>query len=192
MVSARVANLNKGPTSKSKRSANLPISQPQAAKMLNVSPRSLRDAGTVLATGNERLIRAVEDGRISVSIAAKLADQDQATQDKAVANPDRAATIVKQKTREGHEADLATQIKGPPTKKYGLFSPIRNGDSWYGARTGRTAPPPTITRRRPSNRSRRATCHRSGCSASGVGRPPLGRVAAGDGRDAGRQHEGRR
>src|SRR5258708_7671174 len=58
---------------------------------------------------------------IAVGIAAKLADQDQATQDEAVANPDRAATIGKQKTREGHEAGLATQIKGPPTKKYGLI-----------------------------------------------------------------------
>ena len=55
------------------------------------------------ATGNKRLISAVEDGDIAVSIAAKLADQDQATQDEAVANPDRAHTIVKLKTREGHE-----------------------------------------------------------------------------------------
>ena len=81
--------------------------------MLSVSHRSLRDAKTVLATGNKRLISAVEDGDIAVSIAAKLADQDQATQDEAVANPDRAHTIVKLKTREGHEESLATQIRGP-------------------------------------------------------------------------------
>ena len=96
MVSARVANLNRGQPSKSKKSANLPISQPQAAKMLSVSHRSLRDGKTVLATVNKRLISAVDDGDIAVSIAAKLADQDQATQDEAVANPDRAATIVKE------------------------------------------------------------------------------------------------
>jgi N6-adenosine-specific RNA methylase IME4 len=119
MVSARLATLADGQRQVGKFSY-VPT-QAQAAKMLNVSDRSLRDAKTVLTRGTKPLIMAVEDGKIAVSIAAKLADQDEATQAEAVANPDKAAHIVKLKTREGHEADLATQIRTLPTKKYGLI-----------------------------------------------------------------------
>jgi N6-adenosine-specific RNA methylase IME4 len=118
MVAARIANLKEGRPKK-----NAPIggvSTAHAAKRLSVGPRSLERAKKVLRDGTKGLVRAVEDGNIAVSIAAKLADQDRATQDEAVDQPDKAAHIVKQKTREGHEAALATQIKGLPTKKYGL------------------------------------------------------------------------
>ena len=119
MVSARLATLADGQRQVGKFSY-VPT-QAQAAKMLNVSDRSLRDAKTVLTKGTKPLIMAVEDSKIAVSIAAKLTDQDEATQSEAVANPDKAAHIVKLKTREGHEADLATQIRALPTKKYGLI-----------------------------------------------------------------------
>jgi hypothetical protein len=71
MFSARVANLKDGQRQVGKF-ANVPT-QAQAAKMLNVSPRSLRDAKTVLSKGGRPLVRAVEDGKIAVGVGAKLA-----------------------------------------------------------------------------------------------------------------------
>jgi hypothetical protein len=77
MVGMRVENLRHG----GKRGANLPlgsVSRAQAAKLVSVSPRSIADAAKVGAKGTKKLIRAVEDGKIAVSVAAKLADQDEA------------------------------------------------------------------------------------------------------------------
>ncbi len=53
MVAAKLANMPQGARTDIQPSANLPnvISQPQAAKLLNVSPRSLRDAKTILQEG---------------------------------------------------------------------------------------------------------------------------------------------
>ena len=60
-------------------SANLRnVSQALAAKMVSVSPRSIADVARVGAKGTKGLIRAVEDGKIAVSVSAKLADQDEA------------------------------------------------------------------------------------------------------------------
>ena len=122
MVGMRVANMRQGARTDLKHPASLPeVSQSQAAKLVNVSERSLRDAVKVGSKGSNNLIRAVEDGKIAVSVAAKLAHQPEAVQNEAVDNPDRAATIVKQKTRQQHEADLATQIRDLPTKKFGVI-----------------------------------------------------------------------
>jgi hypothetical protein len=96
MVAAKIANLSHGV--RADRAANLPVltlTQAEAAKMMNVSERGVRDAKKVRDNGSKLLIKAVEDGKIAVSVAAKLAALSAATQNEAVADPDKASHIVK-------------------------------------------------------------------------------------------------
>jgi ParB-like chromosome segregation protein Spo0J len=86
MVASRLANLQHGGNRKQVQEANLPleglkedrqvsppISQADAAKQLNVSPRSVKSATKVHRDGAPELIKAVEEGRVSVHTAAKAA-----------------------------------------------------------------------------------------------------------------------
>jgi ParB-like chromosome segregation protein Spo0J len=76
MVAAKLANLAHGGDRRSDQAENLPletVKQATAAAMLNVSDRSVRHAGVVHKHGTPELIRAVEQGTISVSAAAKQA-----------------------------------------------------------------------------------------------------------------------
>jgi ParB-like chromosome segregation protein Spo0J len=76
MAAAKLANMRQGERTDLEPSANLPeeaISQAAAAARLNVSERSIRHAGVVRKRGTPELIRAVEQGEVSVSAAAKQA-----------------------------------------------------------------------------------------------------------------------
>ena len=108
MVAARISNMKGG--SVSKKSGPIgPVSKVHAAKLLNVGRMTDSRARQVLAKGTKSLVSAVADGKIVVSVAAKLADTDEATQDEGVANPGRAAQIVKRKkARAGQEAPKRT------------------------------------------------------------------------------------
>ena len=81
MVAASLANMRQGSRTDLRPSANLPeVSQPQAAALLNVSERALRSAAGVRTSGEPELIKAVEQGKLSVSAgekAARLAPQQQ-------------------------------------------------------------------------------------------------------------------
>ena len=58
MVAKRIATLQQG---RPEKAANLPVkTQDEAAKLLNVSARSIRAAGTVLDSGTPELIEVVE------------------------------------------------------------------------------------------------------------------------------------
>lgn len=87
-VAAKLANMGKGkPISKS---ANLPIKENQvsnadAAALLNVSERSVRTARKVQDSAPKEIAEAVDDGRMSVSLAAKVADLPEEEQAKVVA-----------------------------------------------------------------------------------------------------------
>jgi ParB-like nuclease domain len=73
MVASKLANLAHGGD---RRSENLPletVKQATAAAILNVSDRSIRHAGVVRKHGTPELIRAVEQGEVSVSAAARQA-----------------------------------------------------------------------------------------------------------------------
>jgi N6-adenosine-specific RNA methylase IME4 len=89
--------------------------------MVGVSVRSIADAAKVGAGKYKPLIKAVDDGKIAVSLAAKLVDQDEEIQAAAVAEPDRAVYLLKKKTRAEHEEALAHQIRALPTKKFGVI-----------------------------------------------------------------------
>jgi hypothetical protein len=73
---AKLANLAHGGDRRSDQAENLPletVKQATAAALLNVSDRSARHAGVVRRHGTAELIRAVEQGEVSVSAAAKQA-----------------------------------------------------------------------------------------------------------------------
>jgi len=71
-VAAKIANLEQGRPSEIKP-ANLPVSQGEAADLLNVSERSVRSARHVLDEGASELVNAVEQGELAVSTAAEIA-----------------------------------------------------------------------------------------------------------------------
>jgi prolyl-tRNA editing enzyme YbaK/EbsC (Cys-tRNA(Pro) deacylase) len=75
MIAARIANRKRIDTLKhGPRSANLQnesVSVTQAAKSMNVSPRTVEAAKTVLKEGGPAMIAAVVQGRIPVSKAAR-------------------------------------------------------------------------------------------------------------------------
>lgn len=86
-VAAKLANMVVG--GRETNSANLQncpaVSQADAARMLNVSERSVATAAKVVKTGTPELVKAVETGKVSVSGAAVIAKQDEEIQKKIVA-----------------------------------------------------------------------------------------------------------
>lgn len=105
-VAAKLANMRHGGDRKSDQAANLPddhapVSQAQAADMLNVSERSVRTAKTVLEQGAPELVAAVEKGEVSVSAAAAVSELPQEEQAAVVAEGPKA---VKAKAKEVKEA----------------------------------------------------------------------------------------
>lgn len=97
-VAARVANMRVGrPEDNSANLPNLlpgesntaPVSTAQAAKLLNVSERSVTSARKVHERGDEALIRAVDEGIASVSAAADVAELPRAEQAEIVAKGER-------------------------------------------------------------------------------------------------------
>ena len=97
MVASKLATMKRGQTGKSQRmrSANLPISQPEAAKVLKTSERSMRSAAKVRALGTPDLVSAVERGEIKVSTAARLAQLPPEAQVDAVHRQERIPFILK-------------------------------------------------------------------------------------------------
>jgi len=81
MVAAKVANMSQGERTDIEPSANLQkVSQSQAADLLNVSPRSVATAKTVLESAKPETVKAVEAGEMAPSLAAKvieLPEEDQ-------------------------------------------------------------------------------------------------------------------
>jgi len=78
MVAARLATLKDGQHGAA--SIEAAKSQPEAASMLNVGRSSVQRARVVLDHGIPELVKAVDDGRIAVSDASKIAGKDSETQ----------------------------------------------------------------------------------------------------------------
>lgn len=74
MVAARIASLSHGGFRGSNQAANCPLemSQDEAARLLNISDRSLRRAKAVQRDGTDDLVDAVDRGDVAVSTAADL------------------------------------------------------------------------------------------------------------------------
>ena len=88
MVAADLVTLDHGGDRKSEnQDANLhldPVTQKEAAKLVNVSTRSVADAFKVKRGGSNELVEAVNTGDVSVSQAAKIAAKPAAEQKKEV------------------------------------------------------------------------------------------------------------
>lgn len=98
MVAGRLANVSRGGDRRSEsfnQTANLP--NDTAAKILNVSERSVRTAKQVHATGTPELVKAVETGEMAVSAAATLAKYPEQIQNEVLIEKDvkRLAKAVK-------------------------------------------------------------------------------------------------
>jgi ParB-like chromosome segregation protein Spo0J len=85
MIAAKLATLQHGQRQTGKL-AGLPT-QAQAAKALNVSERTVRDARTVREHAAPELVAAVEAGKVAVSAAAKVANDSPDVQLQLVATP---------------------------------------------------------------------------------------------------------
>jgi len=112
-VAAKIANMGHGGDRKSDQGANLHLDQPealavtvaQAAGMLKVSPRSVADARKVHETAPPEIVRAVDDGRMSVSLAAKVAElPDEAKADVVAAAPEAMKEVAREAVKKAHVA----------------------------------------------------------------------------------------
>ena len=122
LIASRLANMRQGERTDLQPSANLrKVSQAEAAERLNVSERSVTFAALVLNEATPALLHAVEQGKIAVSLAAKLAAAPEAIQRRAVAEPGRAHILVKQAARAERESELAMKQLALPSKRYGVI-----------------------------------------------------------------------
>lgn len=99
-VAAKLANMRVGDNQHSGGGANLPdllgnkpdsapVTISQAADMLNVSERSVKTARKVVEKGAPELVAAVDEGRVSVSAAAEIADVPKEEQAQIVARGEK-------------------------------------------------------------------------------------------------------
>ncbi|MBM3578989.1 MAG: hypothetical protein FJX40_15405 [Alphaproteobacteria bacterium] len=127
MVAARLANIAHGGARRSDQAANLPletptqqVSQARAAQLTNVSERSVRSARKVVESGDENLADAVDQGRVAVSVAAKIADLPAEQREKVLAAP-APEHAIKKVARQKKEKTLADKQRAMPDKKYGVI-----------------------------------------------------------------------
>ena len=101
MVAARIADMQQGGRRRKQPSANLPkVSQPAAARHLNVSTRSVTDGKKVLKKGAPELVASVDSGEMPVSVAATVADLPADEQRKLAKAPAEARAVAAAK-RQG-------------------------------------------------------------------------------------------
>lgn len=127
MVAANLANMRQGARTDLEPSANLPeVSQSSAAKMLNVSERTVRDAVAVKNEAAPEIRQAVEQGHMAVSVAAKAAslpaeDQREIAQKATSGDANAARNITKQKARAEKEQKLGQAQTALPDKRFGVI-----------------------------------------------------------------------
>lgn len=95
-VAARLTTLKHGGDRRSDQAANLPVvSQAAAAKLMNISERSVRSASTVLEKGIPEVVSAVERGEIAVSTAAHFVERPKQEQSARIISAGSARDAVK-------------------------------------------------------------------------------------------------
>ena len=124
-IAARVANMPRGTNRFADRSANLQTySEPQlslseqaaprppltstadAARLLNVSERSVASAKKVHDTAPPEVSRAVDDGRMSVSLASQVADLPPEDQEAVTsAEPEKVKEVAREAVKRAHVAN---------------------------------------------------------------------------------------
>jgi N6-adenosine-specific RNA methylase IME4 len=129
-VAAALANMRQGERTDIEPSANLQkVSVSKAAELLNVSERSVHSAGKVQREGTPELRTAVQAGRVSVSVAADIAELPKEQQREIVAKGEKeileaAKQIRAKKAEERREeriervAAMANPSPTLPTQRY--------------------------------------------------------------------------
>lgn len=127
MVAARLATMSQGrPSSDPAKPANLPVKQVNAARALSISERALRHARRVQDHGEPELARAVDRGRLAVSVAERATRLSPAIQ-RAIAaeaeagDPNAARNVMKKAARSARELELSQKLQALPDKKYGVI-----------------------------------------------------------------------
>ena len=127
LVAARLATLTRGRPSGEKQ-ANLPVSQAEAADLLNVSERTVRTAAVVRDQAVPELIEKVERGNVSVSAAADVARLPESEQRVLVARGEfeilQAAKAIRAQKAEQRRAELiavAARKAALPDGKFGTI-----------------------------------------------------------------------
>jgi N6-adenosine-specific RNA methylase IME4 len=121
MVAARMAILGRA------KRANLRApSTPEAAQLMNVSPRSVADAKKVQEHAHARLAERVDAGEVAVSLIAKLADLPTARQEQLKdADEVTLRNATKSSRRQAREHDLAEATRAASAaigkKRYGVL-----------------------------------------------------------------------
>ena len=154
MVGADLATMRQGArTDLRQPSAGLPeVSQAKASRLSTASERGVRSAVFIKKKGSHDLVQAVRDGKITVSLAAKLATTSEEVQRRAVADPKRAHTIEGQAARAAREAELGRKqlaaqwtIWGLPDRPaMAIHCPQRR--DWRDDRLNRITRPPRSLR----------------------------------------------
>lgn len=112
MVAARLAKLPRG--ANQHRQICLSRTQPEAAELLNVSPRTVKSARVVQQQGVPALVDAVDAGAVAVSAAAKIARLPPEEQAGVVARGEaevlRVAKEIRNQRREERRAARAARV----------------------------------------------------------------------------------
>lgn len=112
MVAASLANMQRGGDRPSQNDSNFEhanlhnrnVSQPQAAELLQVSPRSVATAAKVERTAPQEVIEAVKSGGMSLNLAAQVSELEKEDQDIVAAAP---IEQMKEVAREAVRAHVA-------------------------------------------------------------------------------------
>jgi N6-adenosine-specific RNA methylase IME4 len=121
MVAESLANMRQGERTDMEPCLNSSkVSQEEAAKKLNVSRASVQAARKVKQKAAPEVRKAVEEGKLSLNAAAKIAELPKDDQKK-VMQHDRPDQAVKKLSREINEQELAAKQTALPNKRYGVI-----------------------------------------------------------------------
>jgi N6-adenosine-specific RNA methylase IME4 len=123
-VADKLTNLKEGRPSKTAQICA--VSQDEAAKMLNVSRRLVQSAAKVREDGEPELLHAVEQGKLRVSLAANAtkltkAEQREVAKLAIAGEANVVKTVIKKRTRNLREKELAAKIAALPDAKFGVI-----------------------------------------------------------------------
>lgn len=122
MVAARLANMKQGERTDrppDEPSANLPkvVSQEKASEILNVGDRSIRSAKKVIEKATPELVKAVDEGKVAVSLAEKAAQLPKEEQEQLVEEVDQGAKPSKAYREIAKEPPAPKPVPEKPTEE---------------------------------------------------------------------------
>ena len=144
MVAAKLANMQHGGNRKV-QSANLHhevnVSRSQAAELLHISPRSVASAKKVETEAIPEVVAAVESGKVSVSVAASIAEATPDKQREVIAKDDKKAILaaskeirkemaVERREKRTQQIVEAVQNNKPLDGALGTFAVIYADPAW--------------------------------------------------------------